>query len=120
VLSAVGGKLVYAGYQSGGEKSILGALSLGGDLGFPLSMEISGRQAVLGTQVIGTVYFNNLDFLMPGSGREEVSQEVEVGLTLSVRRPFQVFGVGFDRIGIGYRRGSNDLRGVRLVGTFPF
>ena len=120
VLSAVGAKLTYAGYQSGGEKSVLGALSVGGDLGFPLRKEISGRPLILGTQLIGTVYFNNLDFLMPGSGTEKVSSEVEVGLTLSVRRPFEVLGIGFDRIGIAYRRGSNDLRGVRLVGAFPF
>lgn len=118
--SAVGGKLVYAGYQSGGEKSILGALSIGGDLGFPLNMEISGRQAILGGQLIGTVYFNDLDFLMPGSGTKEVSAEAEVALTLGVRRPFEVLGVGFDRVGFGYRRGSNGLRGVRLVGSFPF
>lgn len=120
VLSALGGKLVYAGYQSGGEKNILGALSVGGDLGFPLDMEISGRQAVLGTQLIGTVYFNKLDFLMVGSKTQEVSHEIEVALTLSVRRPIEVLGIGFDRVGIGYRRGSNDLRGVRLVGSFPF
>ena len=120
VLSAVGGKLVYAGYQSGSEESVLAALSLGGDLGFPLDMEISGRQAVLGLQLIGTVYFNNLDFLMPRTGREEVAREGEVALTLGVRRAFEVMGVGFDRVGIGYRKGSNGLRGVRLVGSFPF
>jgi hypothetical protein len=121
VLSAVGGKVVYAGYQSGGERSILGAVSIGGDLGFPLGgMEISGRQAVLGTQLIGTVYFNNLDFLIPGSPREEVSHEVEVSLTLGARRPFEVLGIGFDRFGLGYRWGSDGLRGVRLVGSFPF
>ncbi len=120
VLSAVGAKLVYAGYQSGGTESDLAALSVGGDLGFPLKMEISGRQAVLGTQLIGTVYFNNLDFLMPGSPREKVSHEVEVALTLGARRPFEVLGIGFDRFGLGYRWGSDGLRGVRLVGSFPF
>ena len=120
VLSALGGKLVYAGYQSGGERSILGAASIGGDLGFPLNTEISGRPAILGTQLIGTVYFNNLDFLMPGSPREEVSHEVELALTLGARRPFEVLGIGFDRFGLGYRWGSDGLRGVRLVGSFPF
>jgi hypothetical protein len=120
LLSALGGKLVFAGYQSGGEKSILSALSIGGDLGFPLKTEISGRQAVLGTQLIGTVYFNDIEFLLPASGTKEVSSELEVALTLGVRRPFEVLGVSFDRIGLGYRRGSDGLRGVRLVGSFPF
>ena len=120
MLTALGAKLVYAGYQSGGEESQLAALALGGDLGFPLPMEISGRQAILGTQLIGTVYFNDLDFLMPKSGVKEVSQEMEVALTLGVRRPIEVLGVSFDRIGLGYRWGSNGLRGARLVGSFPF
>ncbi|HSB48331.1 MAG TPA: hypothetical protein VLD15_02320 [Burkholderiales bacterium] len=120
VLSALGGKLVHAGYRSGDVKSTLAALSLGGDLGFPLKMEISGRQAVLGTQLIGTVYFNDLDMLLPASGTEEISYEAEIALTFGVRRAFEVLGIGFDRVGIGYRKGSNGLRGVRLVGSFPF
>jgi hypothetical protein len=120
LLLGFGSKLVYAGYKSGSESSTLAALSLGGDLGFPLEMEISGRQAILGTQLIGTVYFNELQFLMPGSGVQEVSKELEAALTLGVRRPLEILGVSFDRIGLGYRRGSNGLRGLRLVGSFPF
>ena len=120
VLSALGGKFVHAGYRSGDVKSTLAALSLGGDLGFPLKMEISGRQAVLGTQLIGTVYFNDLDMLLPASGTKEISYEAEIALTFGVRRAFEVLGIGFDRVGIGYRKGSNGLRGVRLVGSFPF
>jgi hypothetical protein len=49
-----------------------------------------------------------------------VSHEGQIALTLGVRREFEVLGIGFDRIGIGYLRGSNGLRGVRLVGSFPF
>lgn len=120
LLFALGSKLVYAGYKSGNEESTLAALSVGGDLGFPLRMEISGRQAILGTQLIGTVYFNDLEFLLPKSGEREVAREVEVALTLGVRRPLEILGVSVDRIGLGYRKGSNGLRGVRLVGSFPF
>jgi hypothetical protein len=120
LLSALGAKLVYAGYQSGGEESQLAALSLGGDLGHPLPLEISGRQAIFGMQLIGTIYFNDLEFLMPKSGVKEVSHELEFALTLGVRRPIEVLGVPFDRIGLGYRWGSDGLRGVRLVGSFPF
>jgi hypothetical protein len=31
-----------------------------------------------------------------------------------------VLGVPFDRIGIGYIRASNGLRGIRVVTEFPF
>jgi hypothetical protein len=120
VLSALGGKLVYAGYRAGTESSKLAALSAGAELGFPLRVQVSGRQLILGTQLMGTVYFNDLDFLMPGSAAQEVSQEMEIALTLGVRRPLEVLGIGFDRVGLGYRRGSEGLRGIRLVGAFPF
>jgi hypothetical protein len=45
---------------------------------------------------------------------------MEIALTLGVRRPLEVLGIGFDRVGLGYRRGSEGLRGIRLVGAFPF
>lgn len=48
-----------------------------------------------------------------------VGMSIVPGLEAEARL-FEVLGVGFDRIGIGYRRGSNGLRGVRLVGSFPF
>ena len=120
MISAIGGKLVYAGYQSGQVKSMLGALSLGGEIGFPQRWEISGRQAILGVQLIGTAYYDSLDFFMPGTEREVVSREAQVALTLGVRRQLEVLGIGFDRVGIGYVRGSHGLQGVRLVGSFPF
>jgi len=57
---------------------------------------------------------------MPGTETQDVSREAEVARTLGVRRKFEVLGIGFDRIGIGYLGGSNGLRGFRLVGSFPF
>lgn len=120
MLAALGAKFVYAGYQSGREESQLAALTVGGDLGIPLPLEISGRRAILGTQLISTAYFNDLEFLMPKSGAKTVSQEIELALTLGLHRPIEVLGVSIDRVGLGYRWGTNGLRGVRLVGSFPF
>ena len=45
---------------------------------------------------------------------------VELALTLRTRKPFELLGVPFDRIGLGYRQGSDGLKGVRLVASFPF
>jgi len=119
-LTALGGKLIFAGYNAGGEQSRLAALSGGGDIGFPLDMEIAGRQALLGVQLIGTVYFNRLEFLLPGSAEKEVLTEAEIALTLGVRKPIEFLGASFDRVGLGYRKGSDGLKGIRLVGSFPF
>ena len=119
-LLGLGAKLTYAGYGAGGTSSVLGAVSIGADLGLPIEMEIAGRQAILGAQVVGTLYFNDLEFLLPGSPTQDISNEVEVALTLGVRKPIEFLGVSFDRIGLGYRQGSDGLKGVRLVASFPF
>lgn len=119
-LLGLGGKLTYAGYSARGTESVLGAVSIDADLGFPIEMQIAGRQAFLGAQLVGTMYFNQLEFLLPGSPTEDVSNEVELALTLRAREPVEILGASFDRIGLGYRQGSDDLKGVRLVASFPF
>jgi hypothetical protein len=115
-----GAKLIYAGYDAASTTSTLAAVSLGVDLGFPIEFEVAGRPAFLGAQIVGTKYFNNLEFLFPGSPTDDVSNEVEIALTLRARKPYQILGVSFDRIGLGYRQGSDGLKGVRLVASFPF
>ncbi len=119
-LLGLGGKLAYAGYSADGTDSVLGAVSIGGDLGFPIEIGIAGRQAILGAQLIGTMYFNKLEFLLPGSPTQDVLNEVELALTLGVRKPIEFLGASFDRIGLGYRQGSDGLKGVRIVASFPF
>jgi hypothetical protein len=119
-LAALGAKLTFAGYDSGGEASRLAALSLGGDIGVPVDLEIAGRPALIGVQLIGTAYFNRLEFLLPGSAEKQVLGEAEIALTVGVRKPIVILGAPFDRIGLGYRKGSDGLQGVRLVGSFPF
>ena len=117
---ALGVKVTYAGYSADGTKSTLGALSIGADLGVPLEAEIFGYRGFLGTQIVATNYFNKLDFLFPGSPEDEVSNEVEIALTFRVHKPIEILGAPFDRIGLGYRQGSDGLKGVRLVASFPF
>lgn len=119
-LLGLGLKLTYAGYSAGGTDSTLGAVSMGADLGMPIEMEIAGRHGFLGAQIVATTYFNKLDFLFPGSPEEEVSNEVELAFTFRVHKPIELLGVSFDRIGLGYRQGSDGLKGVRLVASFPF
>lgn len=117
---ALGGRLAYAGYSAGSEASQLVQFSVGGELAVPAGFELYGRAALFAIQLTGTVYFKELEFLLPSSGIEEVTRELELGVALGVWRPFEVLGVTFDRIGLAYRVGDNDLRGVRLVASFPF
>jgi hypothetical protein len=117
---ALGGRLAYAGYAAGSEASQLVQLSLGTEIAVPGGFAIAERAALVAFQLTGTVYFKELEFLLPSTGNMQVSRELELGVALGVQRPFEVLGVTFDRIGIAYRAGDNDLRGVRIVASFPF
>lgn len=116
----LGLKVTYAGYSAEGTSSTLGAVSYGADLGFPAEIEVAGHRGFLGAHIVATTYFNKLEFLFPGSPEHEVSNEVELALTFRVYKPVELLGVSFDRIGLGYRQGSDGLKGVRLVASFPF
>ncbi len=118
--SVLGGKLTFAGYDAGSESGRLGALAGGGGLDIPIDMEIAGRRALMGVQFTGTVYFNRLEFLLPDSPDKKVMAEMEIAFTLGVRKPVEFLGASFDRVGIGFRRGSDGMKGLRLVGSFPF
>ena len=118
--TVLGGKLTFAGYDAGSENSRLAALAGGGGLDIPIDMEIAGRPALIGVQFTGTVYFNRLEFLLPGSAEKRVLAEMEIAFTLGVRKPVEFLGASFDRVGVGFRKGSDGLKGLRLVGSFPF
>jgi len=116
----LGGRLTFAGYKSGDEGSRLGALSAGGGVDIPVDFQVAGRATLVGVQMTGTVYFNRLEFLLPSSPEKQVLGEAEIALTLGVRKSFEFMGASFDRVGLGFRRGSDGLKGLRLVGSFPF
>lgn len=116
----LGGRLTFAGYHSGDEGSRLGALAGGAGIDIPVDFEIAGRPALVGVQVTGTVYFNRLEFLLPSSPEKQVLGEAEIALTLGVRKPYEFLGAAIDRVGLGFRKGSDGLKGLRLVGSFPF
>jgi hypothetical protein len=117
---ALGGRLAYAGYAAGSEASQLVQFSLGAEVAVPAGFDIAERAALVAFQLIGSAYFKELEFLLPSTGTTQVSRELELGVALGVRRPFEVLGVSFDRIGLAYRAGDNGLRGVRVVASFPF
>jgi len=117
---ALGARAAYAGYSAGSEASQLAQVSLGAELAVPSGLAIAERPAFIAFQLIGTIYVKELEFLLPSSGARQVSREAELGVALGFWRPFEAFGVSFDRIGLAYRAGDNELRGVRLVASFPF
>jgi hypothetical protein len=118
---SLGMKLIYAGYVSNDGGGLpLSGLSVGAGSAFPLDWNWDGHKTWLGFQLIGTSYFNDLEFLVPGSGVQEIRNEYEIGVSLNIDPPVALLGATFDRLGLGYRRGSGGLQGIHLVTEFPF
>jgi len=119
--TSVGMKLIYAGYVSNDGGGLpLSGLSLGVGTAFPFDWVWDGHKTFFGLQVVGTTYFNDLEFLVPGSGINEIRNEYEIGVSINADPAINVFGATLDRLGLGYRRGSGGLRGIHLVTEFPF
>lgn len=118
---SLGAKLIYAGYVSddGGGLPLSG-FSLGLGSAFPLDSSWDGHRLSIGLQLVGTGYFDDLEFLVPGSGVREIRSEYEIGLSLNVDPPVTILGATFDRLGLGYRRGAGGLQGIHLITEFPF
>jgi len=118
---SLGARLVYAGYVSNDGGGLpLSGLSIGASSAFPLERSWDGRRLSLGLQLIGTGYFDDLEFLVPGSGIREIRSEYEIGVSLNLDPPVLVFGAPFDRLGLGFLRGGGGLQGIRLITEFPF
>jgi hypothetical protein len=118
----LGARLVWAGYDvagAGGHEQ-LAALSFGAGTAFRLPLALCGHATQFGVQAMVVSYFNDVEFLMPNSDVEGIRHEYELGLTLRLDPPGEVWGMGFDRLGLAYRVSSDRLRAIRLVTEFPF
>ena len=118
----LGAKYIYAGYTSNGTDSAPVSLaSVGFASSLPLPWTLStGRQTRLGIHMIGTSYLTNIRFQLPEFGYTEIHGELAAGVTLGLRPALNILGTTWDRVGLSYVRGSNGLRGIRLVTDFPF
>lgn len=118
---SIGARLIYAGYVSddGGGLPLSG-FSLGIGTAWPLDQTWDGHRLAFGLQLVGTSYFDDLEFLVPGSGVRKIRSEYEIGASLNLDPPLTLLGAGFDRLGLAYRRGSGGLQGIRLITEFPF
>jgi hypothetical protein len=117
----LGLKLVNAGFGASGDYGNPineGRIGAAASIGFPAA-PADARQVRLGAHWIGTNYFTRVRFRKP-AGYTELHSEWEAGLSLIFRPGFRFLGASWDRIGLGYVKGADGLKGVRLVTEFPF
>ncbi len=116
----LGNALLYAGNNTTtGTTQNLGILSTGLNFILPTGKELLGRPTNFGLHFIHYAYFNRLNFFLDSSERRRVDQQFEVAVTLGASKPFEIFGFSVDRIGVGFRIGS-DFFAIRLVTGFLY
>jgi hypothetical protein len=109
-----------AGYSpENGNNDKLGVLAFGFDVQFPLNTRIGNRLNFIGLSLYGNYYYTEAEFANFIDDTDEVESDVTVELSLGGKPDFELMGVPFERLGLGYRRGG-ELRAITLVTSFPF
>lgn len=112
--------LTWAGFNSSQRsRDDMSNVSAGLDVILPGATEGFHRLLHPGFFLIYRNYFSGVEFIFDPRGVGQLGDEWEVGMSMNANRPFSVFGLRFDRLGVSYRR-SGELRGVHLTGQFPF
>lgn len=109
-----------AGYSpENGNGENLGVLAGGFDIQFPTRLRLAQRLTFVGLSVYGNWYFKDAEFANFVDDKDEVKNDLTLELSLGGRPDFELLGIPFERIGLGYRRGNN-IRAITLVTEFPF
>ncbi len=117
----LGNAFKFAGYSAReGANDNLSRFVTGLNYSTPPYASVFGRQVRLGLHLVHLFYFDRVNFLSVAGGDDEsLRNEFEAALTLEGDRPWRLFGLSLERLGIGIRYGE-DLKAVRLVGGFPY
>lgn len=100
-------------------RNSLGYFSLGIDARWLQKWQLFDRTAVLGAVLYGDFFYNSPGFAIPGGPLDEIDRVFTAGLSIGADRSFEVLGLPFDRVGVGYRFGPG-VRALTLFTDFPF
>lgn len=110
-------------YYAGNTRDAIPDLGFGGfeaavDASHPTPWQFHGERLHAGAYAAYYAY-SDLEFVRPEAATVTVANQYEVGLTLQLRQPIKIMGIGLDRAGIGYLT-SDDLEAIRFVFSFPY
>ena len=115
-----GHRFTYTAYKPENRSSnSLGYFSLGLDARWLQDWQLFDRTAVLGAVVYGDFFYNSAGFAIPEDDLEEIDRVFTVGISVGADRDFELLGIPFDRVGLGYRFGPG-VRAVTIFTDFPF
>lgn len=81
--------------------------------------EVGARATQVWGHAIYYGYFNDLEFVLPGSEVVALRNEFELAVSLTPRKAWDVLGFDLDVVGLGYRF-SDDTKGITLFTSLPF
>jgi hypothetical protein len=117
---ALGSAGIFTGYDpDDGSNQSLGVLGLGLDAVYPWNISLFGKRTNLANYLIYYWYLDSPGFEQVDDQTKSVNGELEWGVALGFEEPPKLLGFEFERIGLGFRYGS-DIKGIRLVTDFPF
>ena len=113
-------RLSLAGYDpNDGSRQPLGYLAIGLDIVVPTQAEVLERPIIFSITPAYYHYFRRLHFAEFSDADNSIGEEFELAISVLTRRPFSIFGIEVDRIGIAVRNGEG-VTGYRLFTSLPF
>lgn len=114
-----GSALYYAGNYRKNETDLgFGAFEATIDINHVTDWKMNKQSVYLGGYA--AVYlFSDLDFIQPDETTIEITEQYELGVTVSASKELTIMGLEMERIGLGYIF-AKDFHAVRLVFSFPY
>lgn len=92
-----------------------GRLDLSAEIRYAFGSPGDRYRLEAGVYVQGFYYWDDIDFELPAVTPDSVETQAEVGVSLGLREPFEVFGLDLSRVYLGVRVGDGvDFVGLRF------
>ena len=118
----IGNSLVLAEDRDSTSKSSSGfsMANAGLDVQYPTNLTMFNRQLNVGGFFVANLFRNRVDIFRDDGETNRIRKLYDVGLTIGFSEELSIWKVSLDRVGIDYRWGSQNFRGIGFNLGFPF
>jgi hypothetical protein len=117
---SLGNQLTLSGYRpDGGPNQPLGLFVAGLNLEMPTDLRLWDHPMRVSYHLIYYYYFSRLPYPLSDNINNKISEEGEIGISLSTPKPISTKLFDLDRVGLAFRVGSG-IEAVRLFFTLPY
>jgi len=102
------------------ESSGFSLVNAGLDVRHPTNVTVFNRQLDVGVFFVANFFQNRVDILRDDGETDRINYLYDVGLTFGFSESLSIWKVGLDRVGIDYRWGGQDFKGIGFNLGFPF